>query len=206
MIMRWMIPALVLLAAACSVGTGRGEITGEVHDPGCEIEDPDYSMDPSFFSADVVEDRGAVADQTRARLTIRIQRGSFREGDSDGIMMLVNDANEIAREIESTGSPVTIPILAGAEAPVQMTLYLNQTCESGFPRDFWQIPALFEGYEGVITFRSIYAPDVFPEVTEIAASFDSAVFRDRATGHRSATLSGDFAFQFQRGRPAQPFP
>lgn len=194
------IPA-ALLACACSVGTGSGQLTGSVVDPVCDLDVPDYSMNPTFFTADVIEDPGAADGSTRARLTIRVQRGSYREGYSDGLMIYVDDANAIA-----AGGPVSIPVSAEADAPVQMILYLNETCESGPPDEYEQIPAIFEAYGGSIIFDAIYAPDLDSQRTEITARLDGVTFLDPMNAARGATLSGDFTFQFQRGRPAQYFP
>lgn len=197
--------AIALLACACSVGTGTGQLSGSVLDPVCHLDIPAYSLDPSFFSADVVEDTGDAEDEERRRLTIRIQRGSHREGDSDGLLIFVADANEVARAIEASG-PASFPVGAGSAAPVQMTVYLNQSCPSGFPDDFRQIPAVFEAYGGTITFDAIYAPDVVADATEITATLEGVTFLDPVRSDRVVTLSGDFSFQFQRGRPAQYFP
>lgn len=188
--------------AACSVGTGRGEVRGSVSDGACMIVRADYSMEPTFFSADVIEDRGRAAGDQRSFLTIRIQRGSYREGDSDGLMIMIRDANELARS--GLGAPIELSRAPGA--PIEMVLYLNQTCEAGFPRDFWQIPGVLEASAGTIAFESIYAPDVDPGSAEITARFDGVVFSDPSRDDRIATMSGEFSFQYQRGRPAQYFP
>lgn len=197
--------AIALLAGACSVGTGTGQLTGSVADPVCSLDIPDYSMGPTLFTADIIEDPGEATGETRKRLTLRIQRGTYREGDSDGLMIFVPDTNAIARTIQASG-PATFPVGAGSGAPVQMTLYLNQTCPSGGPDDYEQIPAIFEAYGGTITFDAIYAPDVAPSETEITATLDGITFLDPERADRMATLSGDFSFQYQRGRPAQNFP
>lgn len=192
-----------VVAGACSVGQGAGEIGGVVHDTLCEVEEPDYQLDPTFFSADVVEDRGDSAGEIARGLSMRIQRGSFREGDSDGLLVLVRDANEIARA--SLGTP--IEITGTADSPVQLTLYLNQTCESGFPDEFWQIPLVIGAHAGTITFDAIYAPDIASDETEISATLTDVLFVDpeRPT-ERFALFSGTFRFFYQRGRPAQLFP
>lgn len=192
---------LCVLVTACSVGQGSGEIGGVVHDALCEVDEPDYQLGPTFFSADVVEDRGDSA--MGRRLSIRIQRGSFREGDSDGMLVLVRDANEIAR----TSLGVPIEITGASDAPVQLTLYLNETCESGFPDEFWQIPLVIEAHGGTITFDAIYAPDIDSEATEISAVLTDVLFVDPLRpDERFARFSGSFRFFYQRGRPAQLFP
>ncbi len=192
---------LGILAAACSVGQGRGQMTGSVVDTTCDVDIPAYSLEPTFFAADVVEERNA--DEPRSRLTLRIQRGSYREGDSDGVLVFVRDANELHRS--ALGVP--IPLDGSVDAPVQMTLYLNETCESGFPREFWQVPLVLAAQQGTITFDRIYAPDVDPQNTEITGRFEGVLFAsDERPGERFAVMDGSFSFFFQRGRPAQPFP
>ncbi|UJR80468.1 hypothetical protein [Sandaracinus amylolyticus] len=194
---------IATLIASCSVGQGTGELVGSVLDPLCELDEPAYSLNPTFFSADVIEDRGDPDDDIANRLSMRIQRGSFREGESDGLVVLVQDANELQRSFLG----VPIPLSALAEAPVKMTLYLNETCDSGFPREFWRIPLILQAYSGTITFDAIYAPDIDSTETEISATFTDVVFDDpERPGERTARVSGSFTFFYQRGRPAQTFP
>lgn len=194
---------LGMLAGACSVGQGSGQIGGVVHDTLCGVEEADYQLAPTFFSADVVEDRGDGAGEISRRISMRIQRGSFREGDSDGLLVSVRDANAVART--SLGVPIDITGEPGA--PVRLTLYLNQTCESGFPDEFWQIPLVIEAHGGTITFDAIYAPDLDTESTEINGTLTDVLFVDPARpAERFALLSGSFRFFYQRGRPAQLFP
>jgi hypothetical protein len=196
--------SIVILLAGCSVGQGRGQISGSYVDRQCMVDVPDYEMSPTFFSADIVEDRDDVDGMPRKRLTIRVQRGSYREGDSDGLLVFVPDANTIAGML---GAP--IPITGDEDAPVQLTLYMNQTCDSGFPRDFWRIPGVLEAQSGTVIFDAIYAPDVDPTSTEITLRLESVAFLDRESPdpeERMAIMSGEISFFYQRGRPAQPFP
>lgn len=190
-----------LVLSACSVGTGRGEVTGSVVDPICEIDEPAYSLSPDFFGSDIIEDRGAVGE-TNQKLNIRIQRGSYRESESDGIIFYVDDTNMVSRAL--LGVPIAVS--SDIDSIVQMTVYLNQTCDSGYPRNFWNVPTIFEAQSGTITFDAIYAPDVDHLATEISAHFENVVFADPGQPGRAVTLSGEFSFQHQRGRPAQPFP
>jgi hypothetical protein len=87
-----------------------------------------------------------------------------------------------------------------------MTLYMNQTCQAGFPREFWTVPGVLEAYAGDIVFDAIYAPEIDPDSTEIAARFTHVQFGAPGRTDRRATMSGEFSFFYQRGRPAQPFP
>lgn len=194
------ISMLGALAAACSVGQGRGEMTGRVLDTTCDVDEPAYTLEPTFFSADVVEERNDATPQSL--LTLRIQRGSYREGDSDGLVVMIRDANDIRARLGEA-----IPVLPDIDADVQMTVYLNETCESGFPREFWRVPLVLEGQRGTITFDAIYAPDEDPGSTAIIGHFEDVVFESRdRPAERNATMSGSFSFSFQRGRPSQPFP
>jgi len=187
---------------ACSVGSGRGRIDGTVRDVACGIEVPDYHMSPDFFAADVVEDRGAPDGRTSRGLLLRIQRGSYRESDSDGMVIYVRDVNDLVER----GLGVPVPFDSGPDAPVEATLYLNQTCDAGFPDEFWTIPTILEAQSGTITFDALYAPDLDPNGTDISAHLD-AVFQDPAHPEgRVARLEGEFSFYYQRGRPGQVFP
>lgn len=202
--MRRFLPALGVLAlgAACSVGNGSGSVSGEIRDLDCELETQAFSLDPTFFSADVVEDRGSREGEERKRLTLRVQRGSFRESDSDGLTIFIADANALAGML---GTP--IPISSEDSAPLQMTLYLGETCVSGYPVDPRQKASIIEAQEGTIVFDAIYAPDIDGGATEIAFHFENVVFfDDMFPEDRRATLSGEVEFFYQRGRPAQPFP
>lgn len=198
------IPAMIAMAslAACSVGSGSGWARGSLRDRACGVDIPDYSLAPTFFAGDFIEDITDPDGMIRRRLTIRIQRGSYREGASDGIYIYVRDVNEIERA--AIGVP--IEIRASSDAPVQMIAYFNQTCPFGIPDEYWQIPSVMEAFSGTITFDEIYAPDVDPESTMTRAHFENVELRVPGRTDRTATLSGEFAFSYQRGRPAQPFP
>lgn len=192
---------LLVLAAGCSVGSGTGFVRGRVQDGACRLDLPDFSLQPSFFGGDFIEDPTDSDGETRKRLTIRLQRGSYWESASDGVMITIDDVNEIERSMIG----VPIPIGAGSDALVQLTLYLNQTCRSGNDEET-QIPSIMEAYGGTITFTEIYAPDVDGSSTQTTATFQDVVLDDPRRDDRSGLLSGEFSFSYQRGRPAQPFP
>lgn len=159
----------------------------------CELDDPDYELVPTFFSGELVEDV----------LSIRVQRGSELEQFADGLMIVVRDVNEIRRQ--RIGLP--IPIDGDWRSLVHMTLYLNDTCEAGFPNEFRRRAVLMKAVAGTVTFDAIYAPDIDAGATGIEAELDQVVFIDTATPEeRHATLSGRFSFFYQRGAPAQRFP
>ncbi len=190
----------MILLWACSVGQGNGVMTGSVADPFCEVDIPEYSLHPTFFSADVVEERNM--PEPMQRLTLRVQRGSYREGYSDGFVVFIRDANELARSFLG----VPLPLSTGDDAPVRMTIYMNETCDSGFPQEFWQVPLVLPAIQGTITFDAIYAPDLAPDNTEITGHFEGALFQSEERPERMAMMDGSFSFFYQRGRPAQPFP
>jgi hypothetical protein len=206
--------ALVLAAAAgacvlwaCSVGQGVGEVTGEVHIPDCGVERTDYSMDPDFFAAEFTEDlRTREPGGVQRMVTLRLQRGSYRERDSDGLLILLRDVNEIQTSLLDT----PIEIGNDLDAMVQMTVYLSRTCDSGFPREFWTVPGVLQAVEGTLTLSSVHspgAPDADGEnIGEFRGAFDGVRFEDvNEPDTRFAILSGSFAFFYQRGRPAQHF-
>lgn len=195
--------AVALLLLACSVGVGEGSVTGSVRIDECLLDTDAFSLGPNFFAGEFVEEPENLDPITRLRqLNIRIQRGSWRESDSDGLLVSVRDVNEIATSM--IGTPIALEDVA--EAPVYLTLYLGQTCESGFPRAHWVRSAILAADSGTITFEGIYAPAMGDPDPEIAATFENVHFSDVGDPDgREALLSGEFRFVFQRGRPAQRF-
>ena len=170
----------------CSVGVGEGSVAGVVSAPECDLNGEAYDLDPSFFSAALVEET----------LEIRIQRGSDLERFSDGIVIVVFDTNELY------ATSLGVPIQLGEGAPVRMSFYLHGTC----PLDRDDVPVSYDARSGSITFRSTYAPDSDDDV-EIAGRFDNVELTDLSDpGARYAIMSGEFRFFYNRGRPAQRFP
>lgn len=203
--------SIVCVLVACSVGQGTGQATGEIHLPDCGVENAAYSLNPTFFSAEFIEDPatrtpGAVQNM----VTLRMQRGSYRESESDGISIFVSDVNAVQELLRSSPDGVAIDIGAAA-ALAQMTLHLGQTCEIGFPRSrYWTVPGVLEGASGTLVLESVYSPGV-PDadgevIGEFRGTFTDVRFGDVSDPARFAILSGSFAFLYQRGRPAQRFP
>lgn len=186
--------ASLLLLAGCSVGGGEGEIGGHVVALDfCDLDEPDYQLVPSFFSGEIVE----------GTMSLRVQRGSELEQFADGLMIHVRDVNDVKRQ--RIGLPIALD--GDWESPVQITLYLNESCEAGFPSEHRRRAVLLEAVGGTITFDAIYAPDLEPGSPGIEAELDQVVFVDATTPEeRHATLSGWFSFFYQRGAPAQRFP
>lgn len=189
----WRAALFGALALGCSVGQGSGAIGGPVLAPDCEVEQPDYQLHPSFFTGEV----------TGEQLNLRIQRGSTIEGYADGMIIHVRDVNEVRRQ--RIGLP--IPVDATADSLVQVVLYLNETCKTGFPDEFNILPLTMEAVSGTITFDSIYAPDLDAGATGIEAELADLRFEDaERPDERNATMNGWFSFFYQRGSPAQRFP
>jgi hypothetical protein len=177
--------ALALALGGCSVGVGTGEVTGTVTVPQCDL-DGAYSLKPEFYSASPFE----------GQLAIRIQNGGDFEIESDGISIIVLDAEMEAGRL---GTPIAVS--EEPESPVTMSFYLNDRC----PPDRSELPVYLQAIEGTITFEQIYAPELDEEQRATAGTFEGVVFSDER-GERMATLDGEFRFLFERGRPGQPFP
>lgn len=184
----------MLVLVGCSIGEGQGEIGGRaVALDYCELDTSDYELRPSFFAGEIIEDT----------LNLRVQRGGDLEQFADGLTILVRDVNEVKQN--RIGLPIELD--GDWRSLVQITFYLNGTCESGFPSEFRRRPVLLEAVGGTITFDAIYAPDIDPGGVAIEAELDQVVFADSALpDERHATLSGWFSFFYQRGAPAQRFP
>lgn len=184
---------MACLAVGCSVGEGTGAISGMVTAEGCELPDPPYELQPSFFVGEVTGDA----------LNLRVQRGSDLEGYADGLVIVVRDVDEVKRD--RLGLPIRFE--DDAEALVQATLHLNETCPTGFPSFFRTRPYAMMAVGGTITFDAVYAPNLDAGSTLIEARLDGVRFEDREIPEeRNATLDGTFSFFYQRGSPAQRFP
>lgn len=176
-------------ATGCAVGTGEGEAKGSVTAPECGgLDGSEYSLKPSFFAGASVE----------GQLEIRIQRGSDLEDKSDGLVVLIKDADMVKRDLLGT------PIELTEDGLVQMSLYLNDSCPPSISRG----PVNFRSVAGSITFQNIYAPNVDSGDVETAARFENVLLVEDADNVAAgqAFLSGHFRFLYNRGRPAQRFP
>jgi hypothetical protein len=194
-----------LLACACSLGEGEGEVTSqELSVEGCWAGQ--FQMVPDFFAA----------VPFRNTLDIRIQHGGDLEEVSDGMTILVDD---IARVSQSLGTPLEVGQPPGVTAPgvpvvrnpnppiVHATLYLHHACHA-------QNSALYS-VGGTITFHAIFDGD--PNESDAEKKLTYAEFEDiivadprdmapDGTVLNTSHLKGWFKFYFQRGQPAQPFP
>lgn len=180
--------ACVVAGLACSAGDGEGTVTGTVNAPPCGIDNEAFDLRPNFFTADPTEDF----------LEIRVQRGSDQEDLSNKLTIYVAHADEVKESM--LGVPLTVS--KAVDAQVRMSFALNKRC----PIDRFNGPVNLVATSGTITFHSIYFPSG-PDEPVTEATFENVQFDDGDTPVTStATLSGEFRFNFARGRPAQFFP
>lgn len=183
----WLIALAALTWVGCSVGHGSGELNGTIAVAGCRREGP-YELRPTSFFAQAVQEF----------LSIRVQRGSDIVVRSDGLSVLVEDAAEVKR----TYLGVPIPINEPGQPPVEVSLFLNESC----PAERDKTPVALSAVRGTITFFEIYAPRVDKDEVRIAAELTQVRFEDPRRDDRWAELSGQFDFLYVRGSPAQQFP
>jgi len=205
----WLALGLLLLAPlGCTVGQGEGEVKSDhLYVNGCW--NGPFDLGPSFF--------GANPDQEET-LTIRVQRGDNIEDVSDGLIVLVNDLQEVRMQLNTDiqvgmppgVSPPGVPIVFNPNPPkVSLALYLHNTChlENG----------TVYSVAGTINFSSLFSGDLNEASSEnrrttatFSASFADpreldAATDDAAKAAVTSTVTGDFDFFFQRGQPSQPF-
>jgi hypothetical protein len=205
--------AVILAALAfvsCSVGKGTGHFEGCLHYPACDedydetveactAENPNYSLSPEFFSAQVLQS-GA--------LLITIQKDGYWMGESDGISLLIPDFRNVSRELDEDGVDVvekTIPPREELESlpeseRYEASYYLNESCSGHY--------ASFSGGTGTLRLTSLYRPE--SENEKIKGDF-SLYFEDPRPVEEGETkphldLEGDFSFTYEKGVPAQHFP
>lgn len=199
--------SLTLVAAACSVGTGSGELAGHLLLADCAVDIDDYHLRPTFFGAEYVTTVDATNGENAPAVTLRVQRGSYRESQSDGILVVVHDVNTIVRE--HLGEPITLTQVHRdrERSLVDVTLYAGQSCDAGYPDSFWRVPGILHANGGTVVFHSLHAPDLDRENTEFFVELNDVTFAStESPTRRNASLSGFFRFFYQRGAPAQTFP
>jgi hypothetical protein len=207
----WRARLTALVGACLALGCTTGEGRGEVKSKRVYIEDcwnGPLDLRPNFFAALPFEEES---------MFIRMQRGDDHEGVSDGLMVLINDLQEIRRNQIGVAVPVGLP--AGVTPPgrplvlnpdpprVSLTLYLHDSCEAR-SADLYSI-------RGSITFSSLFSGDLNEQdaadkLTEASFEADFADPRKSEPDGSYAeglvsTVTGRFRFYFQRGQPAQPF-
>ena len=111
--------------AACSPGTGSGQISGEIDIPACWSGE--FKLGPDFFAAVPYRDT----------LQLRIQRGGDYETFSDGVEIQVDSISTVRSEY---GQPLVVGLPAGVSPPgvplaanpnpsiIHLALYLQATC------------------------------------------------------------------------------
>jgi hypothetical protein len=204
---------LSLLAGACSLGEGEGNVTSTQLDV-VDCWNGPFQLNPDFFAAQPFRENS---------LTIRVQHGGDIEEVSDGAIILVDDLQRVRAEIAvnpnatfKVGLPPAVvppgfPVVADPDpAPVHLTLYLHRSCHA-------QNSALYS-LSGTMTFHSLFNGNL--NETDADQKLTWGEFqnggitvgdpRDRApasaTVNNTSLIKGDFKFYFQRGQPAQPFP
>ncbi len=183
------VPAL--LAGGCDVGSGTGSASGVVSAPDCGLDAEPFDLHPDFFAI----------DPTAGFAEIRVQHGSDWEDRSDAIVIVVNDTEALATT--QLGQPLALDI-DGTQG-VTMTLLLNETCHVDDVHT--DEPVGYIAASGTITFSALYDPSVDDDARETAAVFTDVRFVDpNFPDTRYAVMSGDFAFDYDRSRPAQLFP
>jgi len=201
--------ALVLLAPlGCTVGEGEGQVeSGHLYVNGCW--NGAFKLGPDFF--------GANPDQSES-LMIRVQRGDNIEDVSDGLIVMVNDLQEIRKHLGEEilvgmprgVTPSGVPVVQSEDPPkVSLSLYLHNTCH--------QQNGTIYSVGGSINFSKLFSGDLnegssenrhtiakfdarFADPRELAEAKD-----DQAKADVTSKVTGYFDFFFQRGQPSQPF-
>ncbi len=113
-----------VLAPACSLGEGKGSVSGELSIPDCWAGG--FDLKPDFFAA---------VAYRKTQLIIRIQNGGDYQDFSDGLSILVDDVKlvQLGQPMRVSLSPeVTppgVPVKPVADpAHVHAALYLQRTC------------------------------------------------------------------------------
>lgn len=196
--------------AACSVGEGRGEVTGSLRVGLCELNDDNYSFNPGFF----------VGDWSGGSLVVRLQDSGDNSEFTDELVFTVRDTAEVAQHLNED-----LPVGPPGTAPVQVSLGLNRSCGRTSIVRRTPTVALY-AYAGTINFGAIYNGDSTGDAQArrtIVNRFriflhDPRPARDylasRPVGPEpiptypmsTGELTGFFDFIFVRGRPAQRFP
>lgn len=178
----------LLLGSACAKGSGEGSAVGQVWAPECFLDGQEYSLNPNFFamqpsfSVEIID--------------IVVQRGSAIPNYSDGISIFIRDPETLKDSMLGTEIE-----LGGLAPPVEMTLYLNETCP-GFSR----LPVVYAAVSGSIRFEELYVPWLDNSTKETFAVFTDVVLVDnKDPEERRARLDGDLSFLFDQGLPTQYF-
>ncbi|MCS6857519.1 MAG: hypothetical protein NZM37_07400 [Sandaracinaceae bacterium] len=193
----------ILFSIGCSVGAGEGEIRGSLRILDCNVDISNYSLNPTFFAVDYGDDPDNLPERRVPFCVIRVQRGSYFESFSDGLLLTVHRLHEVAenwigRAIEIHGSSPSL---------VSLTFYAQESCEAGYPKEHWRVPVVLRAQSGRIIFRALHIPGRGQSLPEIWVELEDLLFSHPTEAERRmARLSGFFRFRYQRGSPAQLFP
>jgi hypothetical protein len=123
-----------ILAPACSLGEGKGAVSGELDIKSCWVGE--FNLNPDFFAG---------VPYLQTSLIIRIQSGGDYQNFSDGLSILVDDVNvvrpsedgkykghlgeQLAVSLPVGVTPPGVPIKANPDpALVHASLYLQRIC------------------------------------------------------------------------------
>lgn len=178
----------LVLAAACTKGSGEGNAVGQVWAPDCGLNGEPFALNPDFFA---MQPSASVEI-----IDIVVQRGSDLQTYTDGLSVFIRDPQMLKETM--LGMEIE---LGGLSAPIELTLYLNATCP-GIAR----IPVVYGAVSGTIRFEELYVPWLDNDTKETAAVFTNVELVDnKDPDERRALLDGDFRFLFERGLPTQYF-
>jgi hypothetical protein len=212
---RLLLAGAVLALASCKVGSGWGLVEGCIHMPACSVdpdgepfetcteETYDYTFRPDFFSGQIHED---------GSLTITAQKGGYRIGESDGIVISVPDYGWVADQLEGV-EEAGFAIPPGDELEslpmaerFKISAYLNGSCPSS--------EVSFNEGVGEIRFLSMCQSTDHGDARDeprIHLTFDAEFvdpwpYAEPQPDSPRLVAHGEIRFDYERGSPAQPFP
>lgn len=211
--------ALLLAHHGCTVGVGWGLVEGCIHMPGCSL-DPDgpdgvpfvtctqdaydYTFRPDFFSGEIHDD---------GSMTIHVQEGGYRIGESDGIVISVPDFRWVAGQLGDGDVTPRYAVPAGddldslpVEERFKISMHLNGSCPGS--------DVSFNEGVGEIWFFSMYQSTDHGDsrnVPRIHFAFDVTFvdpwpYDEPQPDSPTLVARGEIRFDYQRGSPAQPYP
>ncbi len=233
--MRPLLLLLLGLAVAC-VGSGDGQVQGELHLRACRFEggksrdlnDPRWNMKAGFFAAEPIEDvdRGSPEN----RLEIRIQRDGAHLEESDALVISVPDVRKAAAQWlrnRAGSTDGSAPLDVRSDGLVRASLSLFATCPALISSGATAVQTLNADVGSQIFFTHFgeaekYSPDSLPAdfivdfgdrlATRGGTSgfvLELADLRARTLGEPSQAsghLIGSFDFDVRRGAAGQSFP
>lgn len=177
-----------LLAAGCAKGSCDSQAVGQVWAPDCGLDGEPFSLNSDFCAMQ--------PSRSVEIIDIVVQRGSDLQSYADGLSIFIREPEMLKDEL--LGTEINF---GGLEAPVEMTLFLNDTCP-GIAR----IPVYYAAVSGTIRFEELYVPWSDNETQETIAVFSNVVLVDnKDPEERRALLDGNFSFLFEVGLPIQYF-